>query len=127
MSSPANQRFAPSEVPKFDNTTLKRLFVDLFGDVGPPPIADSDSRPQKRVRKSAEASSRTQSGNYVDPLQDLSLLLGLEASLDLAGLHEHIREVLSRSPSFHSLIDVVNDLRRCVKKTNAAYFRPLVI
>ena len=95
MSSPASQSFAPNEVPKFDNTTLKSLFLEFFGDFGAPPIIDSDSRPQKRVRKSFETPSRNYSGTYANALQDLNLLLGWEASLDLAGLQERIREVLS--------------------------------
>lgn len=126
MSSPASQSFAPSEVPRFGNTTFKRLFLELFGDVGAPPITESDSRPQKRVRKSIETPSRNYSGTYADASQDLNLLLGWEASLDLAGLQERIREVLSDSMSPHSLINAVNNLQRCVKKTNVTCLRPLV-
>ena len=126
MSSSASQNFAPSEVPKFDNTTLKRLFLELFSDFGAAPIKDSDFRPQKRVRKSTETPSRNYSGTSADALQDLDLLLGWEASLDLAGLQERIREVLSHSLSPHSLINAVNDLHRCAKKTNVICLRPLV-
>ena len=126
MSSPASQSFAQSEVPKFDNTTLKHLFLELFGDVGAPPVTDSDSRPLKRVRRSTENPSRNYGGTYANALQDLNLLLGWEASLDLAGLQECIREVVSHSLSPHSLINAVNDLHRCVKKTNVTCLRPLV-